>query len=771
MSILTKEGYLLLKSNYSEKELNKIKDNLTVTPHLAFKIGNVKPIPFTVYQENNKYLSIPKYYGITNFGQPINKEIIGEPNDIIFNGFLRSNQLQIINNIYPKLQNTDGGLLCLGCGSGKCVSKNTIILMYDGTTKLVQNIKINDNIMGDDSTPRKILSITNGKEIMYKINIIIPPYYKSKNIINESYIVNESHILSLKNKNKIIDISVKEYLLKNIKEQNNLYGYRVPIIFTQKKIEIDPYILGYWLGNKNNKIIKYLIKKNKFLQLIHYKFKNYNINDFLKKYNLYKIKYIPNHYKCNSYENQLKLLAGIIDCNGLYYNNSYKIINKNEKLIDDIIFIIRSLGFIAIKSKIKKIYIISIYSNKLKDIPIKSNKIINFKKYFNTLNYKIKLEKLKIDDYYGFEIDGNRRFVLGDFTVTHNTVIALYIASLFKVKTLVIVHKSFLLNQWKQRAQEFTNATIGIIQQNKIDIDGKNIVIGMLQSIAKEKYDTEIFRDFGLVIFDEAHHAPSKYFSRALPIISCKKTLALSATPKRADKLEKVLYWYFGPILYQEAPEIITNLIVKIFKYNIVHKNFKEYKLYDGTINRPKTINKLIEINKRNQFIIDIVKDVLLEEGRKIIILSDRIEHLHILKELLDKLEITTTSFYIGGMKQKKLDESEKATVIFGTYSMASEALDIPELNTLVMTTPRKEIEQTVGRITRKKDHPVQSLIIDIVDQLSSFNRQGEFRKKFYIKKEFQINIYNVEENEIKIEDKNININEEINYDEITFID
>ena len=93
------------------------------------------------------------------------------------------------------------------------------------------------------------------------------------------------------------------------------------------------------------------------------------------------------------------------------------------------------------------------------------------------------------------------------------TTLSLYIASIFKVKTLVIVHKSFLLNQWKKRATEFTNAKIGIIQQNKIDIDGKDIVIGMLQSIAKDKYDADIFRDFGLVIFDKAHHAPSKYFS------------------------------------------------------------------------------------------------------------------------------------------------------------------------------------------------------------------------------------------------------------------
>lgn len=328
------------------------------------------------------------------------------------------------------------------------------------------------------------------------------------------------------------------------------------------------------------------------------------------------------------------------------------------------------------------------------------------------------------------------------------TTLSLYIASIFKVKTLVIVHKSFLLNQWKKRAEQFTDAKVGIIQQNKIDIDGKEIVIGMLQSIAKDKYDTDIFRDFGLVIFDEAHHAPSKYFSRALPIIACKKTLSLTATPRRQDKLEKVLYWYFGPILYTIPSEKTNTLLVKIFKYNINHDKFKEYKLYNGDINRPKTINKLVEINKRNQFIVDQIEELLEEEGRKIIVLSDRIEHLTVIKEMLDKLELATTSFYIGGMKQSKLDESEKAQVIFGTFSMASEALDIPDLNTLVMTTPRKEIEQTVGRILRKV-HQVQPIVVDIVDQLPSFSRQGISRRKFYKNNEYVIKIYEVEENEI----------------------
>ena len=126
----------------------------------------------------------------------------------------------------------------------------------------------------------------------------------------------------------------------------------------------------------------------------------------------------------------------------------------------------------------------------------------------------------------------------------------------------------------------------------------------------------------------------------------------------------------------------------------------------------------------------------------------NRIEHLTKLKEKLDKKDVNS-DFYIGGMKQAKLDEAAKATVILASYGMASEALDIPDLNTLIMVTPRRNIEQSVGRILRKRDHEIQPLIVDIVDQLPSFNNQGLARRKFYKKLKYNIKLIDVEENEI----------------------
>lgn len=354
------------------------------------------------------------------------------------------------------------------------------------------------------------------------------------------------------------------------------------------------------------------------------------------------------------------------------------------------------------------------------------------------------------------------------------TVMGIYLSKKFKRKTLIVVHKAFLLNQWKDRIEEFTNTTVGIIQQNLTDTDHP-IVIGMLQSIAKNKYDIDMFKDFGLVIFDEAHHAPSKFFSKALPIINCRKSIFLTATPKRNDGLDKVLYWYLGDIAYQAASEKNNNVLVKVYDYNLQHQKFKEtFMRFTGEVNKAKTITRLTTIIKRNKFIIEIINEILMEDQRKILVLSDRISHLEEIKERLDKFNIYS-DFYIGKSKQAKLDKAKEATVILASYPMAAEGLDIPELNTLIMATPRRNIEQSVGRILRRKNHPVQPLIIDLVDMLPSFHRQSIARRRYFKKQGYQIKLFECENNEIKnIIDikKNDKIEvEDLSNDDVDFID
>lgn len=314
--------------------------------------------------------------------------------------------------------------------SGKCLEKGTEIIMYDGSIKKIEDIKVGDLVMGDDSTPRRVLGTNNGIDTMYKIT----------NKKGDSYTVNSEHILSLKytgkkyikdrvnrhsyqvvwfdketiklryttfsykNKNKeqvykeakqylneliddnYIDISIKKYMTLSKKYADNLRGYQVPIDFQHKNVQIDPYIMGKSLTSNSNSNVPY-------------------------------------NYKCNSRENRLKLLAGFIDGHGNYKNNCFEIIKSSEyeHLLNDIVYVTRSLGFACYKNRIKTSFKVIISGDKINEIP----SILNNSNVKNTVKdvlvNSIKIEKIGQGEYYGFELDGNHRFVLGNFIVTHNS--------------------------------------------------------------------------------------------------------------------------------------------------------------------------------------------------------------------------------------------------------------------------------------------------------------------------------------------------------------
>lgn len=367
--------------------------------------------------------------------------------------------------------------------SGKCLGKDVKVIMFDGAVKKVQDIQVGDLLMGDDSMPRKVLSVTKGFGRLYKV--------MPKSAYAKGYVVNEEHILSLKNRrktkrtgnwrkggkrirleDKIAEMSVKEWLkLSNYQKIEKYCGYKVGVDFLYKKVKIEPYWLGLWLGDgssydvkitsKDKEIICYLEEYAKRLRMKFsvYSCKNkcndYSITNgigsyksnilrkFLRDENLIKNKHIPNLYKINNRKIRLELLAGIIDADGYKPKskkgiNTCEIVLTNKILANDVLFLAQSLGFrVSIKKKrctIKSIgfkgtaYRIHLYGELWK-IPIK----VQRKKYTKRvlrekiLNYQIGIKEIGKGEYYGFELDGNKRFLLEDFTVTHNTEsIALY---------------------------------------------------------------------------------------------------------------------------------------------------------------------------------------------------------------------------------------------------------------------------------------------------------------------------------------------------------
>lgn len=321
------------------------------------------------------------------------------------------------------------------------------------------------------------------------------------------------------------------------------------------------------------------------------------------------------------------------------------------------------------------------------------------------------------------------------------TVLALYLISCLKRKTLVIVHKEFLLNQWKDRINEYLpNAKVGIIQSSKIDIDDKDIVIGMLQSISMKDYDEDIFQDFGFTIIDECHHIGAEVFSRSLPKVNSYYLLGLSATPKRADGLSKVFEWYLGPYLYLEKKKEEREVDVNMIYYDSLDGFYNKLELtFRGKPSIPKMITNISNCRRRNEFIVELIVNIVKNPNRQVLILGDRREQLYLIETLLKQQGMMNVGYYIGGMKEKELKISEKRQVLLATFSMSSEGMDIPSLNTLFMISSKSNIEQSVGRILRKHHGENIPHIYDLVDNFSVFGNQAIKRMNFYKKSKYTI--------------------------------
>ena len=312
------------------------------------------------------------------------------------------------------------------------------------------------------------------------------------------------------------------------------------------------------------------------------------------------------------------------------------------------------------------------------------------------------------------------------------TTVALYILSVLKQRTLIFVHKEFLMNQWIEKINQFLpNLKVGKIQSKTVDVVGKDIVIAMIQSVSGKEYNKDIFDGFGFTIIDETHHVCTRTFSRIFFKVNTYYVLGLSATLERKDGLTKVIHWFIGELCYSVSRKEQHHVTVQKLKFTCdrFSEDFPTNRMKKPSIVEAVTV--LVNIVERNE---RIVKHIIqcCKQHRKVIVLSDRRDHCMVLNEMMKDCEYST-GLYLGGMKQSVLKENEKCNIIIGTYSLAHEGLDIPSLDTLVMATPKVDIIQSVGRILRettgKKNNP---LVIDIVDQWGCFMSQFNKRRKYY---------------------------------------
>jgi len=367
----------------------------------------------------------------------------------------------------PHFHGVDVVLMIGGRGSGKSYRKGTPVLRFDGSISNIEDIKIGDLLMGPDSSPREVLDLGRGREVFYKV---IP-------VKGEPFYCNESHILALKrvgNQAKeyrvnrtgsvyvkppryggdtYVNVSVKEYLTWSKRKKANYVLYRTgeltfPSTF---KPPIDPYLFGMWLGDGSSADMTITTVDQESINFLKSKgFKdrtalnkphihvlcNNKLHKLLKDLNVKNNKHIPLGYKTLPIDKRLQLLAGIIDTDGHYQNRGhFEITQKNKQLAEDILFLCRSLGLAAYLKEVQKscptrtgkftgtYYRINI-SGDLDKIPTRlpRKKATPRKQIKDVLVTGFSLERLEEDEYYGVVLDKDHLFVLGDFTVVHNSL-------------------------------------------------------------------------------------------------------------------------------------------------------------------------------------------------------------------------------------------------------------------------------------------------------------------------------------------------------------
>lgn len=304
------------------------------------------------------------------------------------------------------------------------------------------------------------------------------------------------------------------------------------------------------------------------------------------------------------------------------------------------------------------------------------------------------------------------------------TVLALALASHYKMPTLVIVPTETIMKQWIDAIKKFTGLDAGIIRQNICEV--KAITVGMIHSLAfRSSYGIEDM--FGLVIFDECHTVGAELFSRVAPMFKCMYRIGLSATPRRKDGMDNIFLWHIGKVVATHEAFDISPKIVIVNYYS--QATSQAGCVWNGDLQLGRYTNKIASDTKRSEVLSYFIWEAY-KKGRHILLLSDRLKQLdNIYKLLSPKTGEGVLGYMTGKLKQKDRQ------ILLATYSCAGIGFDKPILDTLILATPRTDIEQAVGRLLRKAVKEHRPTVIDFVDTASPIMvRWGVAREKFYKK-------------------------------------
>jgi superfamily II DNA or RNA helicase len=314
-------------------------------------------------------------------------------------------------------------------------------------------------------------------------------------------------------------------------------------------------------------------------------------------------------------------------------------------------------------------------------------------------------------------------------TAFGKTITSIAMISHFRKKTLVLVNKKILVDQWVSSIEKFSNIKCCKIYGKHVTVpEDAQVIVGTLQTFSKKNIDNCSSENIGILIIDECHTLPTEIFVNVLFKYNAKIRIGLSATPEREDKKEAILFQHL-PFLLKDPNETRTKKQTSTvyFVDTKVSLNATEYTSdITNKVVYPQYINLLAENIERNNILLDVLYKHL-KNGRKILFLSDRLSQLHYFLKHINRYK----TCLISG--KSKGEYTEDTDIILATSSIAGTGFDVPFLDTLFFGTPKKNLKQLVGRIYRKK-HDTNPIIIDPYSSCISYSKNSMYKRRTFYK-------------------------------------
>lgn len=635
-------------------------------------------------------------------------------------------------------------LLQLPTGGGKCLGKGTPVLMFDGRIVNVESVRVGDKLMGPDGLPREVIELGHGNGPLCRI---VPRR-------GTPWICTPNHVLTLKNTTtgESVDIALDQWknANRNFQHLHKQYGVSVDFLPTAA-VPMDPYILGIWIGDGSKSLggrsSSFIVSKPdheiaealaEFARRLGCEFKTRVSPGKCPSHVVVTPRGQPNHalellrsvvgrdmkiphvYLTASREERLQFLAGIIDTDGYIHNGSCEIAQKRRDYADAISFVARSLGFrVLVSEKIVKStsYWRMSISGDLSVVPMRIARKKPPVRHMNkdALRTGFLVEDAGVGEWFGFTLDGDGRFLLGDFTVTHNTAVAAEIIQGAKRKgsrILFLAHRKELIDQPSKKLDELGHDH-GIIKgkhwRNRPHLP---IQVGSVQTLARRSKP-----EAKIVIIDEAHRASAKSYRKILDEYPDAVWLGLTATPWRLDGSglgdifeDMVMGPTIGELVadgYLVAPRVFAPYVPDLSGVRMSHGDYNQADLaakMKGGHRVGGIVERWLEIG-RGRTTICFACNV---EDSKLIVAAFR--EVGVRAEHVDA--DTPEAQRDAILKRLAAGETE----VVSNVNLISEGFDLPQASCAILARPTQSLSmflQQVGRIERPSPGKTDAILLD----------------------------------------------------------